>query len=305
MRSPAALLVRPLSGGLSWFCSEVLAIGAWRGLQQPSDRWRRRCRTGPDGWRRLGCGPASLALQFLMPHCAAYCLLCTAICGKRVRNDRYRIEGLAPTNAPEGWRGGRGSWRVSRYLLQNGAPTRRSNAHSVGLRCYQPGLAAGERVTTLEDDDVLLGPRSAAVAWLEDGAHLYAVTCGNRVKVGVSNDPARRVQSIAAAERCPARLIDTAEVPHGLALTAESYAHWLLRDRHLIGEWFNVEPCVAVAAIHRSASQMQATLPVPAFARVKRWKAGAQPKTSYNVSRPYWPGWPARPAYAEEEGGSL
>ena len=150
-----------------------------------------------------------------------------------------------------------------------------------------------------DDEDGSLWPgqnsRPMQTAWRADGARLYAIACGNRVKVGVSYDPSKRVKKISSGEGRPARVIESVEVPHDLALTAESYAHWLLRDRHAYGEWFNVEHTEAVSAIVQSAEQLRTSLPVPAFPK-PRFRKGVPMSHGYTVSRQYAP----RPGYLEE-----
>jgi hypothetical protein len=50
-------------------------------------------------------------------------------------------------------------------------------------------------------------------------------------------------------------VLEALPVPGGWALAAERYAHWLLREHHLRGEWFNVSITQARAAISAAAQR--------------------------------------------------
>ncbi len=68
-------------------------------------------------------------------------------------------------------------------------------------------------------------------------------------KIGVASDLMRRLAFIQTSS--PVRLKILAEVlmATDVAVKVEAYAHWLLRDAHITGEWFNVLTDDAVKAV--------------------------------------------------------
>ena len=72
------------------------------------------------------------------------------------------------------------------------------------------------------------------------------------VKVGRSMQPLARLKQL-EGKACM-RLFLTGQWPIGQAigLAAERYAHWLLRDKSVKGEWFDVSRDEAVAAVERA-----------------------------------------------------
>lgn len=58
-----------------------------------------------------------------------------------------------------------------------------------------------------------------------------------RNKVGISNNPKRRVDALSGAAGYPLRLVEVHQTPAARAV--EAMAHWLLRDTRLHGEWFS------------------------------------------------------------------
>src|SRR5438309_142284 len=68
-------------------------------------------------------------------------------------------------------------------------------------------------------------------------------------KIGSTSDPDTRLRQLSARFQVgKAAVIKTFPVNPKWALAAERYAHWLLRDRHLQNEWFNVPSSEAIVA---------------------------------------------------------
>jgi hypothetical protein len=68
-------------------------------------------------------------------------------------------------------------------------------------------------------------------------------------KVGIANNPRRRLGELQNGNHLPLRLADFHAVASDQAAAVEEYAHYLLRDAHLRGEWFDTSPQAASAAI--------------------------------------------------------
>jgi antitoxin ChpS len=80
-------------------------------------------------------------------------------------------------------------------------------------------------------------------------AHVYIVAewDGPR-KIGISDKPADRMLALRAG-RAPLSIIATYPREGGDAALVEQVAHWLLREKSLGGEWFDVGDAEAVAAV--------------------------------------------------------
>lgn len=89
-------------------------------------------------------------------------------------------------------------------------------------------------------------------------ASLYVATLhGRGSKIGRSADPASRVKQIGKDMR--GQVVLAAHTgPTPLADEAEALAHWLLRDKHLGGEWFDVLPDDAFAVARDAIARAEA-----------------------------------------------
>jgi hypothetical protein len=105
------------------------------------------------------------------------------------------------------------------------------------------------------------------VAAMPDTSYLYAIGSTNGpIKVGHSMDVSHRLGQLQA--KVTQRLFITGKWPVGqqIALAAERYAHWLLRDHSLGREWFDVSREQAVCAIERAlAEDVDAQYPLPSI----------------------------------------
>lgn len=81
-------------------------------------------------------------------------------------------------------------------------------------------------------------------------AYLYVVGMPDGPnKIGYAQSPPARLKAIVREERNDKIvLVQMFAINARWALSAERYAHWLLRDRHFRHEWFNVSRAEAVAA---------------------------------------------------------
>lgn len=91
---------------------------------------------------------------------------------------------------------------------------------------------------------------------------VYIASAGrNRVKVGVSTNPARRVRSLSGASGYRLRLAEARDTDDAEAV--ERLAHWLLRATRLHGEWFRVNVETAKAAVERAMAMVAAGEGIP------------------------------------------
>lgn len=68
-------------------------------------------------------------------------------------------------------------------------------------------------------------------------------------KIGIAKNPAARLWAVQSGNHSTISLSFTERLERQAAAKVESHAHWLLRDRRLSGEWFNVTPEKAAEAV--------------------------------------------------------
>ncbi|MBW1603574.1 GIY-YIG nuclease family protein [Streptomyces sp. JJ66] len=95
-------------------------------------------------------------------------------------------------------------------------------------------------------------PAQAAPA-LKKTSWVYAIqqTLSGRVKIGHSQDPARRLKVLSTSSPEPLRLVWQTE--GGVAL--EEYLHTVFADRRLNGEWFDFTGLEAEQAVEQAAAR--------------------------------------------------
>lgn len=96
--------------------------------------------------------------------------------------------------------------------------------------------------------------------------YLMGVREGGPSKIGYANAPAKRLKQLEAHYKARGQFIMLGEWPVGArrAINVERYVHWLLRDRHFRGEWFNVSlDEVEVAVAKAIASPVQCMDEIP------------------------------------------
>jgi hypothetical protein len=93
------------------------------------------------------------------------------------------------------------------------------------------------------------GPSAPAV----DYVYVIAGTHG-LVKVGISTDPVARLATLQTGSPDRLRIAFTAP-GYGNAFTIEQEAHVILAQHRVAGEWFNVTPDLAIAAIFGAADR--------------------------------------------------
>ena len=75
-------------------------------------------------------------------------------------------------------------------------------------------------------------------------------------KVGVANDVTKRLASLQTGNPRPLACASFFEIQND-AGEVERYAHWLLRDQKVRGEWFNVTPAEAASAVAEAKSAVE------------------------------------------------
>lgn len=76
-------------------------------------------------------------------------------------------------------------------------------------------------------------------------------------KIGIAKDVQKRRKEIQTGSHFVLQLASAIEVPIDLAVHVECYAHWLLRDCRLAGEWFRVSPGRAIVAVREALEAVQ------------------------------------------------
>lgn len=99
-----------------------------------------------------------------------------------------------------------------------------------------------------------------------DTVYLYVMGFeeGGPVKVGFAQCPETRRKQLAAKEGETLIVLGFAPQAAMKAHCTERYVHWLLRERHFKGEWFNVDKQTALAAVHDGIAKWQ-TVNAPWF----------------------------------------
>jgi T5orf172 domain len=90
-------------------------------------------------------------------------------------------------------------------------------------------------------------------------------------KIGVAVDVKKRLQGIQTGSHLPVTLASAEAVEADVAIHVENYAHWILREQRLSGEWFRVTPEQAKQAVHEA---VEAVAKGERKERVKRAKVG-------------------------------
>lgn len=86
-------------------------------------------------------------------------------------------------------------------------------------------------------------------------AYLYVVgTTDGPTKIGYSTAPVDRLKSYQREGR-KAFLAGEWPIGRRIALAAERYVHWQLREHHIRGEWFNVSQDLASETIRRALAR--------------------------------------------------
>lgn len=84
---------------------------------------------------------------------------------------------------------------------------------------------------------------------MAQASYIYAIACGDHIKVGKANNPESRLSSIQTGNPLPCALIHAASVPGSMVYQAEKLAHDRLAAHRKAGEWFVAPQAEVVAAI--------------------------------------------------------
>ena len=106
---------------------------------------------------------------------------------------------------------------------------------------------------------------------------VYVMTSDFGVKVGFSNNPAGRLSGVIGKEKRPVHLFFTGGCDRAEAEAVEKLAHLRLRASRIRGEWFSVEPEIAVETIVRSAALLGCRLAISDVASLVRKRRGPAP----------------------------
>lgn len=96
-------------------------------------------------------------------------------------------------------------------------------------------------------------------------SHIYIVSAGPFVKIGKANDVDKRIASMQTGSPYEIEFIHSSEVPLECAHDVEREAHSALSEYRFRGEWFMVEPAVAVEVVTTTAEAAAATYKTTMF----------------------------------------
>lgn len=87
-------------------------------------------------------------------------------------------------------------------------------------------------------------------------AYVYVIGSPNGpTKVGYSVDTERRLKNLQRPITQRIQIFGKWPVGYSSALAVERYAHWLLREKQISGEWFDVTPDEASEAVARAVNE--------------------------------------------------
>lgn len=99
---------------------------------------------------------------------------------------------------------------------------------------------------------------------MAEASFLYVIGDGTGAhKVGVSARPARRLGQLQVGNPRLLSLLHSRAVEGRIADAVEEYAHWLLRESYLRGEWFEVTDEAAWVALIAAEEAVLSGLSVP------------------------------------------
>lgn len=99
-----------------------------------------------------------------------------------------------------------------------------------------------------------MGSRSSKSRTLSQYIYIIGDGC-NAVKIGISDDPKRRLADLQVGSSVRLKLYYQVSVPGRGAQALKQRLHRLFHDRNLQGEWFFLEPQVAYETVLEAISQ--------------------------------------------------
>jgi hypothetical protein len=151
----------------------------------------------------------------------------------------------------------------------------------------RPGIILGP------GDLSFLRPRSAKATGQLSGSFIYVLKGDHRLaKVGVSTNPDARLAQLRTASPFPIDYAFVGVTP-GTGYDIEREAHAILANHRCNGEWFDVPPEMAVAAVHAAANRIGQPLQplepwmIAEIHRVAAREAAAAPAQSSKVYLAY------------------
>ena len=107
----------------------------------------------------------------------------------------------------------------------------------------------------------------------ESTTWVYVFSAPHAVKIGITERVEKRAKAIELMAGMKITIVESFPFASvGLAFDVETVAHWLLRDKRTIGEWFDCEPGEALAAVGAASSEH-------VRAEYLRWKEAEKAET--------------------------
>lgn len=125
-----------------------------------------------------------------------------------------------------------------------------------------------------------------------EDAYVYAIgSQSGPVKIGYSSDPSKRLKTLQAKADHELFILGKWSIHGRRALCIERYVHWLLRDKHFTGEWFNATRDEAAEAVRLAMAEedLDQTYPIP-----RVWTMRRQIRDGENITTKYPKGTRAR-----------
>lgn len=86
---------------------------------------------------------------------------------------------------------------------------------------------------------------------------VYVLRAENgRIKVGRAERPLKRIERLSTGAAGALWLVFFIRLPEAVAGAVEERAHLILTDHHVTGEWFEVSPALAIAAVLEAVAQI-------------------------------------------------
>lgn len=110
------------------------------------------------------------------------------------------------------------------------------------------------------DLSIVKFPSIQATAQRGGVSWLYVFACGEFVKVGRAQNPVSRLANVAGSMPFDVSMWGAYRAPRDMVVMAEAYCHCILAEHHHRGEWFRVDPDLALQVVREVARLASAAI---------------------------------------------
>ena len=89
-----------------------------------------------------------------------------------------------------------------------------------------------------------------------DSTQIYVVRDGEFAKIGIAADPIQRTADLQTGNPRALSIVHTVHVDRESAARVEAQAHFLLREQHVLGEWFRATDRQARKAVRQAIERL-------------------------------------------------